>query len=315
MRFRFLSALLITVLIGVSYWYIATATVCPVPLSYRLGTLDDHFGITPEQAKERIAIAEKVWEDEAGRELFNYDESADFTVNFVFDDRQAFADSEMAQSAALDERRAENESLIESTNQLQTEYETLLNAYNDSVANYETRLATYNQTVRRYNDQGGAPQSAYQDLERQKSSLDTEAGNLQVRADEIEDLAQQLNRLQAESKDRVDAYNREVQRYNRQFGYEREFTQGDYVGKGINIYKFSSDAELVSVLTHEFGHALGIGHVEDESSVMYYLLTDESETPTLSEADKTALLEVCGDGTGLAQELRRLIRNTIALIT
>ena len=315
MRFRFLSALFIAAAAGTTYWYVTTKNICPAPLQYRLGELDSSFSISADEAKQHLLTAELIWEQAADRELFVYDESADFTVNFVFDDRQALADSESVQSASLDQKRLENETIISTIETLQTDYDALLQAYNSSVTAYESRLAAYNQTVRQYNDQGGAPQSVYADLQAEQRALDAEANGLQIRSDELNSLVTQLNRLQAESNQRVESYNREVQRFNRQFGYEREFTQGDYQGDSINIYKFSSDAELISVLTHEFGHALGIEHVEDDSSVMYYLLLDESETPTLSDADKAALQEVCGDGTGFTYELRRFIRNTIEAIT
>lgn len=311
MRYRFLSALLITVIAVGSYWYVATAHVCPVPLSYRLGTLDDHFGLSAEEAKEYLTAAEATWETAANRDLFVYDEAANLTVNFLFDDRQALADRESAQSAALDERRMENEKLISTIESLQADYERLLETYNNSVAAYESRLQAYNQTVQRYNDQGGAPEGVYRELQAEQQALDTEAGSLQVRSDELNSLAERLNQLQNESNDRVAAYNRDVHRYNRQFGYEREFTQGDYTGKGITIYKFSSTAELVTVLTHEFGHALGIDHVEAEGSVMYYLLTNESETPVLSDDDIQALLEVCGSQDSWQDKLRRSIRNLL----
>lgn len=314
MKFRFLAALLIVAVTATTYWYISTANECPTPLAYRLGQLDDHFAITPEEAKEYLTQAEQVWETAAGRNLFVYDESAPFVVDFIFDDRQALADSEAVQSAELDEKRSESEGLIKILEEMQSSYQELSSAYNTRVAAYEDRLNTYNQTVRKYNDRGGAPADEYARLQEEQEALDRESGAIQVQAEELNNLASQLNELANRSNALIEDYNRDVRRFNNLYGYEREFTQGDYDGSKINIYKFSSAAELVTVLTHEFGHALGIGHVEDESGVMYYLLTDESENPTLTEADIAAFAQVCGTGNEIQHTLRRIIRSAITAI-
>lgn len=314
MRFRFLVALLFALTVGGAYWYLSTAYVCPAPLQYRLGQLDDHFNINREQAIAYMERAERVWENDTGRDLFVYDESADFVIDFVFDDRQAMADNETALSASLDSKRDENETLQRTIEELQQNYQNLSDAYNSSVRQYEERLQAYNQTVSNYNDRGGAPESEYGKLQREQEALDREVGSLQVRADEINTLANRLNELGNRSNELIEAYNKEVQRFNKQFGYTREFTQGDYQGDRINIYKFSSDSEIISVLTHEFGHALGIDHVESTDSVMYYLLIDASANPVLSEDDKAAFITTCGTGRELSHTLRRFIREAIALI-
>lgn len=314
MRFRFLTALIFALAIGGTYLYLSKSAVCPTPIYYRLGALDDHFTITNEEAISYMKRAEAVWEESIGRDLFIYDESADFTINFIFDNRQAMADSELLQSEALDKKRTENDTLAETIENLQKSYQELSSTYNQSVATYEDRLRSYNQTVSSYNDRGGAPTSEYERLQTEQQALDREVGSLQVRADELNELAERLNQLGSRSNELVESYNSEVQRFNKQFGYSREFTQGDYQGSDINIYKFSSEAELVSVLTHEFGHALGIGHVEGEDSVMYYLLTNATENPVLSDTDKTAFVSTCGTGTEITHTIRRIIREAVSII-
>jgi hypothetical protein len=65
------------------------AHTCVVPISYRIGELDGRFHLDTEEAKVIFEKAESVWEEATGRELFIYDETAAFTVNFVFDDRHS----------------------------------------------------------------------------------------------------------------------------------------------------------------------------------------------------------------------------------
>lgn len=315
MRIQFLYALIIVFLASGTYWYLVSASVCPAPLAYRLGTLDDHFKLTEAAAKEHLKEAEQVWEEAADRDLFYYDENAEFVIDFVFDDRQALADSEASQSALLDAKRSENESFFKQIDELETEYQELSDQYESAVKDYEDRLESYNQTVSGYNDRGGAPETVYEELRQEEAALNEEGVRLSGQADELNDLANNINQLADEANRRVTEYNQLVVSYNRQFGYSREFTQGDYEGDKINIYKFSSTAELVTVLTHEFGHALGIGHVEDEAAVMYYLLKDPSDTPVLSGADKMALIETCGSGDEISHTVRRYIQEVITLLT
>ncbi len=308
MRFPYLLALVLTFAGAVTFWYQRTESICPVPLSYRVGQIDAHFNLSQEDAKKHLANAEAVWETSAGRELFTYDEDAAFVVDFVFDERQAEADIEVTEQQALDAKKVENDSLVKTIEDLQREYDVLGESYRKRVNSYETRLTAYNDRVSSYNDQGGAPDEVYAELERERNSLNTESTELSKKADELSALASKLNELSERGNELVREYNQEVLEYNKKFGYAREFTQGDYQGDRINVYKFSNDAELLAVLTHEFGHALGIEHVEGDSSVMYYLLKDTTDAPVLSKEDKEAFVAQCGSGHELPHRIRALIR-------
>lgn len=127
----------------------------------------------------------------------------------------------------------------------------------------------------------------------------------------MDNLADKINELSDRGNQLVELYNKEVADFNSQFGFSREFTQGDYQGDKINIYKFSDEKELENVLAHELGHALSIGHVDDESSVMYYLLEDTGTSPVLSVEDREALFEVCGTGDELDSKIKKMIRGVI----
>jgi hypothetical protein len=314
MRTPFLLSLVVTIVAGTVYWYQSSAALCPVPLSYHLGVLDPSFELSQEEAKQYIQTAVSVWEEAVGRELFVYDESAVFTVNFVFDERQAIANSEENQRTTLDAQRAENERIQAAVESLQREYETLNSSYRNRLVAYETRLDVYNAEVRKYNDRGGAPPEIFSELETERRALEREATAVSAITTQLNGLATEINRLAERGNRLVEQYNREVDRYNAAFGFEREFTQGDFQGDRINIYKFSTETELITVLAHEFGHALGIGHVEGTSSLMYYLLGDTSQSPALSNEDLQAFEEVCGFTETFGQKIRRLIRAALATI-
>lgn len=311
MRFSYLLALILTLAGAGTFWYKSTASICPVPLHYRVGQIDPHFNLDTEAAKKHLTNAEAVWEDSAGRDLFTYEENASLVVDFIFDERQAEADVEVTEQKALDTKKSENDSLVETIEGLQTEYDELAESYNKRVSLYEARLNAHNDRVSSYNDQGGAPSEVFSELEQERNRLNTESVALSKKADELTALANKMNELSERGNQLVDEYNQEVVSYNKKFGYAREFTQGDYQDGRINVYKFSDDSELLAVLTHEFGHALGLDHVEGDSSVMYYLLKDTVSTPVLSQEDKDAFVIQCGTGEEWPHRMRALIRTLI----
>lgn len=307
---------LLIVLFGAGvFWYQTTAAVCPVPLSYRLGNIDQSFDLSRTQALAYIESAEHVWEDRVGRDLFTYDDQASLSVRFVYDERQAIADSEEAERALLDDKEQENEEVRATLEVLQDKYTTLAAAYEERVVAYQAKLSAYNDEVNRYNDRGGAPPQEYERLESERTNLHEEEHTLSTLSDELTTLSKQINRLADKGNALVNSYNQRVNQYNAAYGYTREFTQGDYQTAGyINVYKFSSDTEVVTVLAHEFGHALGLDHVEGSSSLMYYLLEDTSDEPVLSESDLTAYYEVCGEEETVGQKVRQLIRDILVKI-
>lgn len=311
MRFPFLIALSTSIALAGTVWYKQTATMCPIPLAYNISQIDSHFNLSLEQAKAQVAVAEAVWENSAGRDLFKYDENADLTINFVFDERQALADSEVSQKQQLDSKRDENDTLRKTIEELQKEYEEDASSYERAVDVYEQNLTAYNNQVQTYNDQGGAPPEAYDELEAEKNSLNRTSSGLDATSARLNELAGKINELGNNSNKLVDEYNREVETYNEQFGFSREFTQGDYFDSIINIYKFSDERELIAVLTHELGHSLGIEHVEGESSVMYYLLEDSDSAPVLSQNDIEAFIASCGTGESIEAQVRLIIRNVL----
>jgi hypothetical protein len=312
MRFSYLLALTITLSLAGVQWYQSTRYICPVPINYRLGIIDDSFSITQAEAKQYIEQAAQVWEDVADQDLFVYNDDADFTINFVFDERQETANAQTADRDRLDGIAVQNDQFRAQIADLQTTYQNRNVQFETTKTNYDDRLESYNDAVRQANDRGGATPAAFAVLEEERVVLEGESNQLRVASNALNSLASQLNELSSEGNRLIETYNSEVRGYNDLYGEAHEFTQGDYRGGEINIYKFSDQFELVSVLAHEFGHALGIDHVEEPGALMYYLLDDElDQIPTLSESDIAAYQRECSDQ-GFGARVRVLIREILA---
>jgi predicted Zn-dependent protease len=292
MRFQFPAALLVALFFSGWYFYQA-AHPCISPLPYRLGAIDERFSIEADEAKKITENATIVWEEALGRELFTYDESASFVIDFVYDDRQAKSESADAEKAALDKKENASKSVGAEYDKLLVEYSELKKGYETKVANYNKRLQTFNATVASYNQSGGAPQSEFEALQETERRLKREEATLATEADTLTALASNLNDLSTQGNELISAYNEGVVEYNQTYTGGEEFTQGEYNGQSIEIYHFKDQAELKNVLVHEFGHTIGLPHVDGASSIMYYLMDKQPATSELSKEDLAALSRVC----------------------
>jgi len=312
MRFSFILALVLSVSLAGVQWYQTTKYICPTPIEYRLGEIGESFSVSPNEAKAAISEAADLWENKVGEDLFIYTEDADFTINFIFDERQEVANAQTTDRDRLDNIAQQNDVFRTQIAELQNTYEVNQATFAAKRDAYDVDLLAYNDRVRQVNDRGGAGRDAFAALEEERVSLERISTSLQQEATGLNDLAQQLNNLSNEGNRLIDTYNQEVQAYNREYGEAHEFTQGDYQGGEINVYKFSDNNELVAVLAHEFGHALGINHIEEPGALMYYLLDDELfDAPTLAAADVSAYQAVCADQ-GIAGSIRGIIRQLIS---
>lgn len=294
MRTPYAVTFLLALLVGGTYWFTVVQAGCDLPLRYRINELDPRFGLSFEEARIALMDAEAVWENATGKNLFSYDEEAEFGVNFIFDERQALTEAERNLREQLDESATVTESIDETYAALVAEYNDLNIEYDGKVAAYERRLNAYNAEVEAYNEAGGAPAEEYERLEAERKSLDREQASVNDMARELNGLVEEINRLGEEGNRLIDDHNERVEMYNRTFGHEREFTQGDYRMDAINVYTWGDRRELVLVLAHELGHAISIEHVENEASIMHYLLGGQPDEIVPSEEDLAAFEGVCG---------------------
>ncbi len=244
---------------------------CDEPLKYSIGRLDSQFGISKNELKLRLERSESVWESAINRELFVYDDSAPFKINLVYDERQM-------ETVARDRTESGLDAAEKILRKLDTDFVTMKKTYESDVVNhkkmvdtFEAKQATYSNTVNYWNSHGGAPVSKFAELEQQRISLNQEAQILNNEVIALNAKAKDLNRLLSERNNAAEAYNLVAKAYNQKYGKAAEFDQAVYVGDAINIYQFETKDDLDLAIAHELGHALGMGHVENQESIMYYI--------------------------------------------
>lgn len=277
------------------YFYNLAQAVCPIPITYRIGDIDDRFDLTEDQAKVAVAEAAEIWEKATGQNLFTYDDEADFPINFIFDERQEFTDAVEQFEDKLDVAENVNQALNETYSKLVDDYDVLKAQYESKLSALEARFNTYNQTVEEYNAEGGAPPDAFEELEAERRALDAEQASVNRLVDQLQELAGEINEISERGSALAADYNEKTEVFNERFGEPKEFTQGDYNYERINIYTYKDQQDLEVILVHELGHALTLGHVAGEGSVMYHLNGGQPQELTLSENDLAEFNRICGD--------------------
>lgn len=269
-------------------------TVCDETIYYSLGSIDPGFKISKEEVLVILKKAEDVWERELGKNVFEYREGSEFKVNFIFDERQTRTN----EKSRLDEQL----NVLEyDKNNLSLEYQQKFNSYNKALKIYESNLKDYSDRVEKFNKKvknlekdGEITKEEYENLKEDEQDLSETKDDLDKERDNLTLLIEQVNSVVNRENSLVNKYNDKIKTYRDNFGEAVEFNQGEYDGTSINIYQFHDDKDLELVISHELGHALGIGHVENSQSVMYYLMEDQDlENIKLTAEDLDAIGQIC----------------------
>ena len=257
------------------------------PLLYRIADLDPRLSISKQKMIEISQEAAAIWEQGTGKRYFVYDPKATFTVNLVFDQRQVRSMKRTENLKNLEQEKQlwldENQKLLklkQDSQQLHTQlelqkikYQAQLNAYASAQKKYLNKSSTKNLNLL---------QERTKLLNQQRDVLkilindhDLNHQQIQVKTDELKQLHEQLTQS--------------VDRFNQNFAPQLVH-KGQFKGKQIFIYEFSSIDDLRLTLAHEFGHALGLKHTHNPKSLMYPRIKEQDPKNFQLTATDLALL-------------------------
>lgn len=266
---------------------------CQQTLYYRIGRFDPQFGMSKETFQEHIRQAGHIWEEAVGKNLFEYDPAAKFTVNLKFDGRQQ---STVAKHN-LDQKLATIESLhtnlAASFEHWHAMFKEKKEAFQQALMSYQERLAAYQADVQYWNHKGGAPPDEFRQLEQERNRLQRTKARLEEKQTYLNNLFQHLKSMQGKGEHIAQAYQNQIKHYQTHYGKPSRFNQGEYDGKSITIYQFNDRIDLGLVLAHELGHAIGLGHVDDPEAVMHYLKGEQDTSLALTQDDIDAVRMAC----------------------
>ena len=267
------------------------STPCTEPITYRVGTIDTRFNVSSEELRKVLAKSASVWNEAAGTEVLVYapEDPNSVPVHLIYDERQqtvAVSESIDTQKSSLDLDRL-------SIEQLKNQYDALEKKYTLARTSFDTKFESYQRSVDTANKNGGAAPEEYR-------KLNATSASLKVEEQVLNEQVRQLNELANRIKSQVGIFNQSVQAVNSAVNSfnattDQDFDAGKYIRTAtstrITIYYFDTESALTLEVAHEFGHALGIGHNDNSSSVMYPY--SKNQKLVLSTEDKAALKEVC----------------------
>ncbi len=270
---------------------------CQRPITYSIASFDTRFGLVKEELLNNIKLAEKIWESPIDKQLFEYSFAGDLKINFIYDYRQKATDAMKRIGIAINDDRSTYDAL-------RTKYDLLVVSYNKEKVRIDALIAVYNtdkntleKNISYWNSRGGAPKTEYNILEQKRIDLNNQIVIMNQAKNSLNELVDTINSAGLVLNKLIATLNLQVNKYNTVGSSTgKEFNEGQYIsgagGTTINIFQFNDKNKLVRVLAHEFGHALGLEHLDNPKAIMYYL--NEGMNEKLTADDLAALKRACG---------------------
>lgn len=269
---------------------------CQNPITYSIVNLDPRFDLTEEELLDSIKQAEEIWESSIGKQLFEYSPTGDLKISFVYDYRQKATDAMEKIGIVFNDDQSTYDAL-------KAKYNSLIALYNKEKAQIEPLVRAYNaeksvleKDIDYWNSRGGAPKAEYRILEQRRADLNNQVEVINQAENYLNELVDTINSTEIVLNKLIATLNLQVNRYNTVVSSTgKEFNEGEYIrdasGTVINVFQFNDENQLVRVLAHELGHAMGLEHIDNPKAIMYYL--NEGMNQKLTADDLAVLKQVC----------------------
>jgi hypothetical protein len=234
--------------------------------------------------------AKKVWEDAAGKPLFDLRQDGTFKVNLIFDWRQERLLEANKAKASIDGNGRSFDQLQADYNERARMLDRYRSSFEESAQTYKIHLDEYNARVARWNESKDHTDIGYSALQSARKEIEQEQNVLEKKRTDLNAWGEEFNKLGQKMIELAGKHNLDVENFNGTYAESREFEKGLFDGKAINIYEFEKEEDLRLALVHEFGHAIGLGHVDNPKAIMYRKLALQDFTTIRLTADDLNLL-------------------------
>ena len=242
---------------------------CDDPVTYKIDRVDPDFNITHEKIEQGLQAAESVWNVTYGAPLVIYDPQSSLSINLIYDERQRNL-TELYQA----KEKVEKELAV---------VEASLKKYETDVTKLSDKVNLLNKEISDWNKKGGASEEDYKGLKQEIEKVNSEIVQLAKQR-------QEANAKVSHYNDLINQYNLQVAQYADLLKNLPEEGLYDPLADKIDIYFYDSGEQFLHTAAHEFGHAIGLGHAQDENSIMYPISNTSSQ---LLEEDLDLLNDYC----------------------
>lgn len=284
-------------------------TPCGIPIHVAVGDVDPRFGFDRSAVSEALAEAEELWQAPGDAQLFlRSDHRRAMTVNLEFDERQHGALQRRSLRGGIERNRSQLRShestLVQWGNRIEAarlRHERNSRDLARSMQSHQAEVAAWSHDQARLRTparrqalerEGTALRMAHADLERALHDLNRDIAAYNAGVHDQQQQASEYRGRIAE----FNTFSSEQPVVSGRYSYERE------QGRRIAVFRAEDHDELVLILAHELGHALGLDHVAQPEAVMNSLLHEGAgvdrrhvRSTRLGDADRAALMALCGE--------------------
>ncbi len=266
---------------------------CALPQEIHVGRVDPGFKISTESLRAVIVEAKAAWEQVVQVPLFTVTDNAGVPVNVVYDARQENTEKLKTLDDSIQATESQRREVQARYDVLRADFDAKQAALDEASQAFYAEREAYLADYQAAKNPSPFEQSAFirraEALDAHFAALNDQRGALSELADRINALVDQERQLVPDENSRIDAYNAVAHSQGAEF--ETGLYTSDVSGRTIDLYVYENHDQLLRLLIHEMGHALGLPHVADPQAVMYHL--NVSKRPVLTEGDKQALRELC----------------------
>lgn len=266
---------------------------CDTPLKYTIGEVNSGFGLSKDQFANIVNNTASSWNKAYGKTLLIFDLQANLSINLIFDERQSLRNQVYSIKNEVEEDKNKLAPTVEEFEKMKTDF--------------QIRVRELNEKIRYWNEQGGAPEEEY-------NKLIDEQEQLKELAKRLNDIAKSLNQSAAEYNAKVDTLRQAAENYDMTVHDKPEGGIYNPALNRIEVYYGSDRNELKRILTHEMGHALGLGHSSSPNDIMYPQFSGRQSG--ISTEDINQLKTICQpkNKVALLQERLKIIQSNFKVL-